>query len=126
MTARTSANAITLLASLQGSRIGDLWLDNDLIGGDTVQPVLDPLLALATMGTPLDVVRIHVHSSNIREGHRVCAELVQAGYPARRSYAANMWVRARFPSPPRGTSLPRPHRDDQPVRTASPTRVFHD
>ncbi len=78
--------------------IAELWLDYDLIAGDTVQPFVDHLVTLAKAGAPLDVGRIHVHSSNIRNGHRITTELVQAGYPAARSYVANMWVRAAPPA----------------------------
>lgn len=91
---RTSDDALALLISLDGRPIDDLWLDYDLIGDDTAQPVVDHLVALSAAGAPLEVARIHVHSSNIRHGHRICAELSKAGYPARRSFAANMWVRA--------------------------------
>jgi len=98
-TARTSVSALALLDSTAGARIDDLWLDYNLIGDDTVQPVVDRLIALAAAGTPLKVSRIHVHSSNIRHGHRITAELAAAGYPARRSYAAGMWVRARWQGP---------------------------
>ena len=96
LTARTSAAALVLLNSLAGARIDDLWLDYNLIGDDTVQPLVDHLIALAAAGTPFAVSTIHVHSSNIRHGHRITAELAAAGYAARRSYAAKMWVRARW------------------------------
>ena len=96
LTARSSADALVLLDSLAGARIDDLWLDYNLIGEDTVQPVVDHLVGLARAGTPLATARIHVHSSNIRHGHRITAELAAVGYPARRSYAANLWVRVRW------------------------------
>jgi hypothetical protein len=99
LVARTSLRALALLVSLDGRPVDDLWLDYDLIGDDTAQPVVDHLVALAASGSPLDIARIHVHSSNIRHGHRICAELQAAGYPARRSYAANMWVRASWLAP---------------------------
>jgi hypothetical protein len=104
VTARTSADALVLLERLTGGHIDDLWLDYDLVGDDTVQPVVDHLVGLARAGAPLAVLRIHVHSSNIRHGHRITAELAAAGYPTRRSYAAGMWVRARWWSP--ATSVP--------------------
>ncbi len=100
LTARTSQQALDLLRSLEGAPIDDLWLDYDLSFGDTAQPLVDHLVALATTGEPQRVGRIHVHSSNIRHGHRICAELVAAGYPARRSYAANLFVRVRWTAPP--------------------------
>lgn len=100
LTARTSQQALDLLRSLEGTHIDDLWLDYDLSFGDTAQPLVDHLIALATSGEPQRVGRVHVHSSNIRHGHRICAELVAAGYPARRSYAANLFVRVRWTTPP--------------------------
>lgn len=97
LVARTSSDALTLLASLNEQRIDELWLDYDLIGDDTAQPVVDHLVACAVAGQPIDVARINVHSSNIIDGHRICAELDTAGYLARRSFAANLWVRATHP-----------------------------
>jgi hypothetical protein len=99
LTARTSGQALALLRSLGSTTIDALWLDYDLGDGDTAQPVVEHLVALAAAGRPQLVTSIHVHSSNIRHGHRICAELVAAGYPARRSYAANMWVRVRWSGP---------------------------
>jgi hypothetical protein len=100
LTARTSAEAVELLRGLARTSIDELWLDYDLSLGDTAQPVVDHLLTAAATGTPQEVGRILVHSSNIRHGHRITAELAAAGYPARRSYAAGLFVRARW-SPPR-------------------------
>jgi len=88
---RTSADAVAYVQVLAGTRIDELWLDHDLIGEDTVQPLVDLLVVQATQGRPVPVGRIWVHSSNIREGHRVVQELQAAGYPVQRSYAANLW-----------------------------------
>ena len=88
---RTSAAALAYLQGLAGRWIDELWLDHDLIGEDTVQPLVDLLVAEATQGRPVRVGRIWVHSSNIREGHRVVQELEAAGYRVQRSYAANLW-----------------------------------
>lgn len=96
LTARTSAEAVALLQRLASSRIDELWLDYDLGSGDTAQPVVDHLVVAAAQGAPQQVGHILVHSSNIRHGHRITAELVAAGYPARRSYAAGLFVRARW------------------------------
>ena len=99
LTARTSAEAVALLQCLAQTPLDELWLDYDLSFGDTAQPVVDHLLAAAADGTPQQVGQVLVHSSNIRHGRRITAELVAAGYPARRSYAAGLFVRARR-SPP--------------------------
>lgn len=92
---RTSAEAVTFVQRLAGRRIDELWLDHDLVGEDTVQPLVDLLVADAARGRPLPVTRIWVHSSNIREGHRVVQELRAAGYLVQRSYAANVWRHTR-------------------------------
>ena len=88
---RTSAEAVAYVQGLHGRWVDQLWLDHDLVGEDTVQPLIDLLVADAAHGRPLRVGRIWVHSSNIREGHRVVHELQAAGYPVQRSYAANLW-----------------------------------
>ena len=91
---RSSADAIGFVARLGGRRIDELWLDHDLIGDDTSQPLVDNLVAAAALGRPVPVDRILVHSSNIRAGHRVVQELSSAGYRVERSYAANLWRHA--------------------------------
>ena len=88
---RTSAAAMAYVQGLAGRWIDELWLDHDLIGEDTVQPLVDLLVTEATQGRPVPVRRVWVHSSNIREGHRVVQELEAAGYPVQRNYAANLW-----------------------------------
>ena len=92
---RTSAEAVAYVQGLKGRRVDELWLDHDLVGEDTVQPLVELLVADAANGQPLGVGRIWVHSSNIREGHRVVQELAAAGYPVQRSFAANLWRHAR-------------------------------
>ncbi len=39
--ARTSSAGVALLLSMQGWRIDELWLDHDLVGEDTIMPVID-------------------------------------------------------------------------------------
>ena len=89
---RSSSEALALLQSIGPQLIDELWLDYDLVRGDTAQPVVDHLVALAADGSPLNVSRIEVHSSNAREGHRICDELCRAGYNARRNFAARLWI----------------------------------
>ena len=88
--ARTSREALALLDELGDVWIDELWLDHDLIGGDTVQPLVDRLVALAAAGAPARIGRIFVHSANTRAGHRITAELQAAGYRTTRSFAANI------------------------------------
>jgi hypothetical protein len=98
--ARTSSEAVDLLNALAGARIDELWLDYDLLFGDTVQPFVDHLVALAQNGDAPDIGRICVHTSQIRAGHQLVIDLNAAGYNTVRSYAANMWVRNRAPLTP--------------------------
>ena len=44
LVARSSPEALRLLAELDGERIDHLWLDHDLVGEDTVRPVVDLLV----------------------------------------------------------------------------------
>ena len=88
---RTSREAVDYVARLGDRRIDELWLDHDLVGDDTVQPLVGHLVAAAASGRPVPVDRNLVHSSNIRAGHRVVQELAAAGYRVERSFAANLW-----------------------------------
>ena len=69
---RTSADAVAYVQGLHGRWVDELWLDHDLVGEDTVQPLVDLLVADAAHGRPLRVGRIWVHSSNIREATASC------------------------------------------------------
>jgi hypothetical protein len=91
--ARSSQDALKLLDDLGDARIDDFWLDHDLVGDDTIRPVVDLLVQLAKTRTPLNVGQIHVHSSNVGGGHWMGVELRTAGYPVVHSYALGMWIR---------------------------------
>lgn len=91
---RGSSEAVGYVRSLGTRVIDELWLDHDLTGDDTVQPLVDLLVERARSGAAVRVRQIWVHSANPRAGHRVLTELQQAGYPARRSFVANMWRHA--------------------------------
>ena len=94
LVARSSQEALDLLNELRDTRIADLWLDHDLVGEDTIRPVVELLVRLAKEGTPQNVGQVHVHSSNVGAGHRMGVELHAAGYCVVRSYAVAMWIRA--------------------------------
>jgi hypothetical protein len=94
LVARSSQEALTLLGDLGDARIDDLWLDHDLVGDDTIRPVIDWMVQLAGTGSPLNVGQVHVHSSNVGAGHLIGVDLLAAGYPVVRSYALAMWIRA--------------------------------
>jgi hypothetical protein len=93
LVARSSPEALRLLAELEGRRIDHLWLDHDLIGNDTVAPVVDLLVHRAKTGSPLNVGQIHIHTVNIGAGLKMDVVLRAAGYPVVRSYALTMWTR---------------------------------
>lgn len=94
LVARTSSAALSLLASLDGQVIDELWLDHDLVGEDTVQPVVDHLVRQAREGLPTPVRRILVHSANVRAGHRITVELSAARYRTNRWFGADTWRHA--------------------------------
>jgi hypothetical protein len=93
LVARSSQEALTLLDELGGTRIDNLWLDHDLVGDDTIRPVVNWMVQLASTGSPLNVGQIHIHSSNVGAGHWMRLELEAAGYPVTRNFSLNMWVR---------------------------------
>jgi hypothetical protein len=93
LVARSSQEALKLLDELRGERIDHLWLDHDLVGHDTIRPVVDLLVQLAKEGSPLTVGTIHIHTSNTGAGYVMGVELRAAGYAVVRSYALAMWTR---------------------------------
>ena len=94
--ARSSAEALALLDMLEGMAIDELWLDHDLTAGDTVQPVVDRLVAASRAGAPFRVRTIVVHTANISAGPRIARQLREAGYAVERSYARSIWKRAAW------------------------------
>ena len=99
LVARSSPEALRLLDELEGERIDHLWLDHDLVGKDTIDPVVALLIHRARRGSPQNVGQIHIHTANIGAGYRMGVVLRAAGYPVVRSYALTMWNR-RFDDQP--------------------------
>ena len=93
LVARSSSEALRLLDELESERIDHRWLDHDLVGTDTVDPVVDRLVHRARMGSPQNIGPLHIHTANIGAGYRTGVMLKAAGYPAVRSYAFTMWTR---------------------------------
>lgn len=91
--ARSSQEALALLDELGRMRIDHLWLDHDLVGDDTIRPVVDLLVHLARTGSPLNVGQVHIHTANTGAGHWMRLELQGAGYAVVRSYSLGMWTR---------------------------------
>jgi hypothetical protein len=50
LVARSSQEALSLLEGLGSRRIDHLWLDHDLGGADTIRPVVDLMVRLASTG----------------------------------------------------------------------------
>lgn len=121
--ARTSDEAVAALRTIGSEPIDELWLDYDLLFDTTSQPFVDHLLALAAVGQPPTIGTLWVHTSQIRDGRRLVDDLGRAGYPARRSYAAAMWVRntaQRDLAPARGCALIVGHLQDGCVNYGTP------
>ena len=93
LVARSSQDALKLLDELSDTHIDHLWLDHDLVGDDTIRPVVELLVQLAGTGSPLNVGQVHIHSSNVGGGHWMGVELRAAGYPVVHGYALAMWTR---------------------------------
>lgn len=93
LVARSSQESLKLLERLGGKRIDHLWPDHDLVGGDTIRPVVDLMVQLAKTGSPLNVGLVHIHTANIRAGHWMGVVLRAAGYAVVRSYAIAIWMR---------------------------------
>jgi hypothetical protein len=98
LVARSSQEALRLLNRLADTRIDHLWLDHDLIGDDTIGPVVDWMVELASTGAPLDLGQIHIHSANVGGGHRIRLDLEAAGYHVTRNFALGMWTHQSPPS----------------------------
>lgn len=101
--ARTSAEALAVLAGLSGRHIEELWLDYDLIGGSS-QLVVDHLIAQAAAGIPPEIDQILVHSARVSEGHAITRQLRTAGYHAQRDFSAGIWTRNLNPIQPQGAA----------------------
>lgn len=85
--ARTSTAALALLADLAGARIGELWLDHDLGGDDTIDPVVDELARAAFDGHPYDIDTVYVHTANASGAPRITRTLERWAYRCVRVWA---------------------------------------
>lgn len=93
LVARSSQEAVSLLEGLGRQRIDHLWLDHDLGGEDTIRPVVDLMVRLASTGSPLNVGQVHIHTANVGAGHWMRLGLQGAGYVVVRDYSLGMWIR---------------------------------
>jgi hypothetical protein len=97
LVARSSQEALALLDQLGDTRINHLWLDHDLVGDDTIRPVVDWMVQQASIGSPLNVGQIHIHSANVGGGHWMRLKLEAAHYPVTRNFALGMWTLQSLP-----------------------------
>lgn len=84
LVARSSAAGVELLHSLRGQRIGELWLDHDLVGDDTIWPVIRLLEDASLAHEPFDIGLVPVHASRSGPVHRMGISLRRAGYATTR------------------------------------------
>ena len=91
--ARSSADGCALLERFRDVRIDHLWLDHDLIGDDTIWPVVRLLEDAAEHGRPFDVGTLYVHAARSGPAHHVVVTLRRAGYRPVRSFDVRMWSR---------------------------------
>jgi hypothetical protein len=81
--ARTSAAGVELLGRHHTDRIGELWLDHDLGGDDTIWPVVAVLERAAFDDRPFDIGVINVHSANPTGAAKIAQALRRWNYPVR-------------------------------------------
>lgn len=83
---RTSAAAITWLNDHPDQLIGELWLDHDLGGDDTIRPVVELLERRCFDGTPQPITVIWVHTANPVGADRITtSRLLTNTYQVRRA-----------------------------------------
>lgn len=84
-------NSEAALAELrkENSAFTSIWLDHDLGGEDTINPVVDYLCERSTWNNPVDVLTIYVHTSNPVGGDQMMRSLAKYGYLAVRVNADN-------------------------------------
>ena len=92
LVARTSAEGVRLLEGLRDTYIDHLWLDHDLIGHDTIWPVIRLLEDASLTGRRFDVGMTHVHAARAGPAHQVVVSLRRAGYPVKISTDLRMWT----------------------------------
>ena len=84
--ARTSQAGLDLISQGEWSAV---WLDHDLGGTDTINPVIDFLAEQSFLGQPVPVKTIYVHTSNPAGASSMLAVLRKYGYNAVRIHNAS-------------------------------------
>jgi hypothetical protein len=75
--ARTCAEGLAIIGNVHDEYaiIGELWLDHDLGDDRDITEVVRQLLEWAAWGSPLQVNRIYVHTSNFVKGTEMTTDL---------------------------------------------------
>ena len=92
--ARSSEAGVNLLTSLAGQHIDELWLDHDLVGEDTIWPVVELLIR-----SPFSSGAVVVHASRSGPAVRMVQALRRAGYAVRRDYDLRIWTHQELSDP---------------------------
>jgi hypothetical protein len=95
--ARSSASGVQLLESLRDRRIEELWLDHDLVGEDTIWPVIRFLEE-----SRLDIGIAHIQAARSGPANRMGISLRRVGYDVQRSTDLSLWVNRRTEALPSG------------------------
>jgi len=93
LVSRSSAAGVKLLQRLAGTRIDHLWLDHDLVGDDTIWPVVRHLETAWETGQPYDIGLVHLHAASSRAEHRMGITLRRAEYRTERPVDLELWTR---------------------------------
>lgn len=90
--ARSSSDGVRLLNRLRESHIDELWLDHDLVGDDTIWPVVRLLEDAHLAGHPFSVGVVKIHASRSGPAHEMGISLRRAGYSTERSYGLRIFT----------------------------------
>jgi len=86
-------NSEEALAELQKDIVfTSIWLDHDLGGEDTINPVIDYLCERSVWENPVRALTVYVHTSNPVGGDAMMRTLARYGYSVVRVNADNHFV----------------------------------
>lgn len=86
---------MALLEELSGQEIEELWLDLDLVGEDTIWPVVHLCGEAALAGRPLDIGLVWVHAARADTAHKMIVSLRRRAYEVKRSSHPRFWLNNR-------------------------------
>ena len=68
---RALEEAMDFLAAVGNTLVDELWLDHDLTGDDTIQPVVDLMEKAAESGSPFNVKKVVICSDDLAGSARI-------------------------------------------------------